>query len=362
MLSSCEYEPNREYWNIVKGLGILLVVAGHACSFLVDYVYIFHLQLFFFVSGFLFSEKKYAMKPALLIRRRFTSLWLRYVVISLVLVLLHNVLFDLGMQRLDAHRYSFKELLINIFYCLLGNSKELLGGTLWFLPVLFFVIVILELIVFISIKLKHTWIKLICQGVCVFAITFLGYYLISQDYHLVADIQVSFAVLIYAWLGYLIRNYLDIKRILNIKWIYAVLIVTMAAGFVYVYYYSTRHWVDLIFGSVTATMYIPAVVGIYSALVLSLIISKIPYLGRFTGYMGSISLIVMIVHYPVLKIIDKIICLYIGDPDKTIYDKIPVSFPNIWPVYILVSIAVSIAVALLIDKIKKSVRKEKRNV
>ena len=43
-----------QYWNIVKGLGIILVVAGHACGSsegtpVSNYIYLFHLPLFFFV-------------------------------------------------------------------------------------------------------------------------------------------------------------------------------------------------------------------------------------------------------------------------------------------------------------------------
>ena len=47
------------YWDIVKGIGIIAIVLGHSCYFAVGFVYLFHLALFFFVSGYLYSEKKY---------------------------------------------------------------------------------------------------------------------------------------------------------------------------------------------------------------------------------------------------------------------------------------------------------------
>ena len=364
MIEALDKKPNREYWNIVKGLGILLVVIGHACTFSVRFVYIFHLQLFFFVSGYLYSEKKYGEHPLQLIKKRFMSLWLVYVILSLVLVILHNPLYDIGMQRLDAHRYSIGELFLNLLYCLIGNSKELLGGTLWFLPVLFLVIVLLEAVVYISILLervtKKSFIKFIFQAVFIIAMTYAGYRLIAKDYDLVADVQVVLAVMLYAYLGYIARNYFDIRKLWQSRVIRIIMLVIMAAGFVYVYWYSTRHWVDLIFGSVTLSMYLPAIVGIIACLVLSRIIKAIPFINKFFALLGKCSLVIMIVHYPVLKIIDKLICIHIGDVNGTIYDKIPVSFSDIWYIYIIVSVGVSLAVAAAINKFKTI--KGKQNV
>lgn len=44
----------RDYtWDVVRGIGILMVVLGHCAPRpLVDFVYLFHMGLFFFVSGY----------------------------------------------------------------------------------------------------------------------------------------------------------------------------------------------------------------------------------------------------------------------------------------------------------------------
>ena len=49
---------NKTYWNIVKGIGILCIVIGHTGIPLLYYVYLFHLAIFFFVSGYLYKEEK----------------------------------------------------------------------------------------------------------------------------------------------------------------------------------------------------------------------------------------------------------------------------------------------------------------
>ena len=37
-----------DFWNIVKGIGIILVVVGHFWGVTTRFVYVFHLPLFFF--------------------------------------------------------------------------------------------------------------------------------------------------------------------------------------------------------------------------------------------------------------------------------------------------------------------------
>ena len=45
------------YWDIMKGLGILAVVAAHSQILALEINW-FHLEIFFFVSGFLFNAEK----------------------------------------------------------------------------------------------------------------------------------------------------------------------------------------------------------------------------------------------------------------------------------------------------------------
>lgn len=49
-----------ENWDVVKGLGILLVIMGHSNLPATIYygIYAFHMPLFFIVSGIFFSDRK----------------------------------------------------------------------------------------------------------------------------------------------------------------------------------------------------------------------------------------------------------------------------------------------------------------
>ena len=44
-------------FDIAKGIGIILVVLGHCAFSFTNFVYMFHVSLFFIISGYFFSEK-----------------------------------------------------------------------------------------------------------------------------------------------------------------------------------------------------------------------------------------------------------------------------------------------------------------
>ena len=58
-----EIHKRLQYVDFLKGFAILCVVVGHIaafnpkCDLLIDFVYSFHMPLFFFISGFLFHKK-----------------------------------------------------------------------------------------------------------------------------------------------------------------------------------------------------------------------------------------------------------------------------------------------------------------
>lgn len=69
----------------VKAIGILLMVLGHAianvagCQFLYDCIYLFHMPLFFFCSGYFFKEA-YIERPHEFVKKKIKGLWLPYVI------------------------------------------------------------------------------------------------------------------------------------------------------------------------------------------------------------------------------------------------------------------------------------------
>ena len=52
---------NRDkFWDIVKGIGIISIVIGHVTiNDIKEFVYTYHLIIFFFVAAYFYNEKKY---------------------------------------------------------------------------------------------------------------------------------------------------------------------------------------------------------------------------------------------------------------------------------------------------------------
>lgn len=83
--------------DILKGVGILLVVFGHMtpkATFVNDFIFLFHMPLFFFISGFLFKSNPnlgaYAKKKAIqLLIPYFSFLCLLYLIPQLIMLIQH---------------------------------------------------------------------------------------------------------------------------------------------------------------------------------------------------------------------------------------------------------------------------------
>lgn len=76
--------------DIAKGIGIMLVVIGHTDSPLHDFIYLFHMPLFFFLSGYAY-KKIDSYNPIKVIKKRFKSLYIPFISIQLVYLMLHNI-------------------------------------------------------------------------------------------------------------------------------------------------------------------------------------------------------------------------------------------------------------------------------
>lgn len=127
--------------DIAKGIGIIAVVYGHTFTSLGLYIYIFHLPLFFVISGFLYASKdKEPLMPY--VKNKIHSLLIPYFIF---LVLTNALLF--GLYAVTGQEFY---LYPSMLYHPYGASTAL-----WFLPALLWVTVIYKLIdIYVPYKLK----------------------------------------------------------------------------------------------------------------------------------------------------------------------------------------------------------------
>ena len=121
--------PKRNTWlDIAKGIAIILMVVGHASipHIAVDFIYCFHIPLFFIASGFTSSYLKHS--PLEYIKHKAHTMMLPFITYSIIVSF---VLYHIG-------KMDFSHLRL--------NGWE--GYALWFIPVLYLASILAMLISF----------------------------------------------------------------------------------------------------------------------------------------------------------------------------------------------------------------------
>ena len=129
--------------SIAKGIAIILMVVGHAEApeLLTNFIYTFHMPLFFITAGYFFSLK-YLSDPWSFCEKRFKGLYLPFLKWSLLFLLLHNVFFHFGILNEEfgnwtggvTHPYSWKDFANRLLLIVTSMSgyDEFMAGAFWF--------------------------------------------------------------------------------------------------------------------------------------------------------------------------------------------------------------------------------------
>lgn len=120
--------------DIARGIAIFLVIFGHITHIpaLRSYIWSFHIPLFFFISGLLFSRQKHG-SSAVFFRSRIKGLLIPYVVFYL-LTLLYWILIE---RRTRGGDCSVGSQVFGLFYGTYSLDYMYFNGALWFIPCLF---------------------------------------------------------------------------------------------------------------------------------------------------------------------------------------------------------------------------------
>ena len=129
--------------SVCKALGIILMVVGHSeCpGALCAFIYEFHMPLFFITAGYFFSLR-YLDDEAAFVKKRLKGLYVPFVKWSVVFLLLHNLMFDLGVMNEQygnagggvTHPYTWHQIQQNLWNILtaMGGYDQFLNGAFWF--------------------------------------------------------------------------------------------------------------------------------------------------------------------------------------------------------------------------------------
>ena len=171
--------------SIAKGIAIILVVIAHAemPGMLNRAIYLFHMPLFFITAGYFFKAST-ADNPWPFIVKRFKGLYIPFLKWSLFFLLIHNLLFKIGILNEVygnwtggvTHPYSihqFWQRFVNIVFSM-GGYDEFLAGAFWFFRGLFVASIAFVILYCLlnSTKLLHDRVTALPLAICLLAFGF----------------------------------------------------------------------------------------------------------------------------------------------------------------------------------------------
>ncbi|MBO5185714.1 MAG: acyltransferase family protein [Prevotella sp.] len=321
--------------DILKGIGIISVVIGHAFNTdiffsvisedIKRFVYIYHLPVFFLCSGFLFNENKTFISLL-------KSIWKKYIKF-IIIVLSSLLLLPLWYELVVINDViSVKVLVTKIFRILLFRPSGIFVHAMYFIPFLCFT----QFLYWICIKFIGTSIRR--QVFIIILAMIIGVFLTENKYMHYYNINISVLMLPIMFLGKYMRNncFVEIGNSTNVIWLVAsFLLITIMNK-----YFSQE--IDLsrniIYGGY---LFYPIVfIGLIFSISLSEVFmqanSKISiYVRDIVKLCGRYSLYIMAYHFIAFKLIDGIYGI-INNTDVSVNAIWPIAHPELRLIYVIV--------------------------
>jgi polysaccharide biosynthesis protein PslL len=302
---STSREPRLLTVDVARGLGILLVVLGHNTLFresshgLYEAIYLFHMPLFFFVSGITFR----VTSPGETVRKRARALLVPYFMMGAIAVLL-------GAQSGDVSAIVGQ--LRGVFY---GTGHTIRFVPLWFLPSLFLVSISTAVLVglartALSVEQFERWRPRLLAALMVAGLVAGAAVLRSGVFARAPFVDVSGRPIGLPWSLDLLPFVFSIFvagllfcRARIIRNCPIPLVVVAAACTVLAVLVTNGVSLDLNYRRMTSA---PAViagmaVGISLVFALSALIARVPVVARLFAYFGSASLVILLFHSPLQR-------------------------------------------------------------
>lgn len=330
----------------MRGIGIFLVVLAHAGFPNAQYIELFHMSVFFIISGFCHNEtySENIQSVILFFKKRLKSLYVPYVCSNLVLLCAHNLFYDWNIYTdnpcfLQADiiansyglisSYSVRDFIFQFVLTIGFVGGEQLSGTLWFLRALFEIEIFYVVIDWIGRKFhknrKYVW------GFVSVVILIISYFLNTNQIHIVTGIETSCYYFIFFIIGIGLQK-INLQRTFPDK-----LILLISAGWILVSGFLVTH--SLIENRWFPPFYIMN--GLMGGLVLKILADisiRCTLEGKFLEYLGKHSMTIMLWHFLSFKIISVGYIKICGLPDYYLASFPYLDVQYLWIAYLFAGI------------------------
>lgn len=283
-----------EWIDIVKGIGIITVVMVHSgISYeIIKFLLSFNMQLFFFISGYLFKSEAGVLA---FIKKKGRSLLIPYFSFSIITYLFWLIV----EQRIrDSSISSFKPLL-GIFYSNNIDNFMVFNGVLWFLTCLF----VVECLYCIIVKKIKDRKKIVVLLVVMSIIGYLDS--LFTTIRLPWSINIALTAIVFYGIGNVMKSYI------NRLTLYKRSKLLLAAGLSFLLallvnrYNSIIYMYDNSYGNYVL-FYLASLLGILGVACLSMAIKK----SKVLSYLGINSLIILAVHGKIFLVFNFIMNIF----------------------------------------------------
>lgn len=269
-------EQRLSWLDILKGIGIILVMIGHIYSnrTVFNWLYSFHMPLFFFAAGWVYKEKAILTD----IKRRIQNIVVPYFSFGLLVLLYWQVI----ERRFRDSDMSFIDSLIGLISGCYDNLD--FNVHLWFLPCFFVTVVIFNILVNLGGR----------------KVAYIASALMSLVYVILPMPELPWGInRVFKYIGFCAVGVFFARR--GIKISDRKIGIGVIAAFL-----LTLNFLLALYNLTTGVMwFVTALIGIAAMILISQVINE----NRIMQYIGRISLIILCIHGPVYRIVVKIVSI-----------------------------------------------------
>lgn len=276
--------------DIMKGLLIILMVAGHAQVPIHRFIYLFHMPAFFLISGWLYKNTDNG--DLFFIKRKFNGLYKPYVKWNLICIAI-LIAFPILQQHDVVVPNTLGSIAASVIKIFAFRGRTILSDTSWFVYVLFFATIIYN---FISRRLSSVQV-----GGVICTLYIVSYYVVPNK----LEIDNIGSALFLLWLGHLLRilyksfgyKYTKGAWILPLTLVSATVLTTLL-------FFTDKELRMIDNELITPSYFIAAsLAGFIFTGCLSKIIARSTFYSHSLAYVGRHTLIILFTHIIAFKIV-----------------------------------------------------------
>jgi fucose 4-O-acetylase-like acetyltransferase len=328
-------------FDYLRGIGIILVVMGHTQipSFVGNTIYLFHLALFYFASGFFFSES--ITLPSLL-KKKYLSLYLPWLKYGLCFLVLHNVFVYEHFYTMDTTFYSLREGVVHLIKVLCFIGSDDLLGPLWFLRSLF----LCNLLFFCIVKTSKRLLYLCCVLIILIGVSYLFYH---SDNHAIRLVVRELLSSTFLCVGYLYRRY---ECRFKFHWTYIII------SFLCLLVLSAFGHVNMVNTDITSPLFffVSGLCGIFFVLGISKHLARANDICKPLTIVGKYAIHILALHWVSFKLVSWAIVVIYG-LNWSDLSKITISCGPWWIIYSVIGVILPMVIIGLLIKVRNVIMK-----